>query len=65
MFFKKRTKKTPPQTSRNRQELDVMHAYNPGTWEAEARGSLVEGQPELHSKNLSLKKRKIQEIWLL
>lgn len=34
-----------------------MHAYNPGTWEAEARGSLVGGQPELHSKNLSLKKK--------
>jgi hypothetical protein len=28
----------------------VAHTYNPSTWEAEARGSQVRGQPGLHSE---------------
>lgn len=27
------------------------HAYNPGTWEAKARRSWVQGQPRLHSES--------------
>jgi hypothetical protein len=30
----------------------VVHASNPSTWEAEAGGSQVRGQPELHSETL-------------
>jgi hypothetical protein len=36
----------------------VVHAFNPSTWEAEAGGSRVPGQPELYSKTLSQKKKK-------
>jgi hypothetical protein len=31
----------------------MVHAYNPSTWEAEARGSGVQGLPGLQSKTLS------------
>jgi hypothetical protein len=31
----------------------VVHAYNPSTWEAEAGGSLGQGQPGLHNKTKS------------
>jgi hypothetical protein len=34
------------------------HAYNPGTWEAEAGGSQVLYQPVLYSKTWSQKKKK-------
>jgi hypothetical protein len=33
----------------------VVHTFNPSYQEAEARGSQVQGQPELHSKTLSQK----------
>jgi hypothetical protein len=33
----------------------VIHAYNPRTWETEARGSRVGGLPELHKGTLSEK----------
>lgn len=29
----------------------LVHTYNPSTWEAEAKGSRVQGQPGLVSKN--------------
>jgi hypothetical protein len=35
----------------------VVHAYNSSTWETGAGGSLVQGQPMLHSKILSKKLR--------
>jgi hypothetical protein len=33
----------------------VVHACNPGIWEAEAIGSQVQSQPGLHNKALSQK----------
>jgi hypothetical protein len=33
----------------------VVHAYNPSTWEDEAGGLRGQGQPGLHSENLSQK----------
>jgi hypothetical protein len=36
----------------------VVHACKPSTWEAEAGGSLVQGQHGLHSKILSQNKIK-------
>jgi hypothetical protein len=30
----------------------VVHTYNPSTWEAEAGGSRVQGQPGLHNEIL-------------
>jgi hypothetical protein len=35
----------------------MMHAYNPSTQEAKARGSQVPGQPGLHSKTLTQKQK--------
>jgi hypothetical protein len=37
----------------------VAHISNPSTWEAEAGGSQVRGQPRLHSENVSKKKKKL------
>jgi hypothetical protein len=34
---------------------DVVHTYNPSTWEAKAGGSLVQGQPGLQIDTLSPK----------
>jgi hypothetical protein len=36
----------------------VAHACMPSTWEAEARGSRVQGQLGLHSETLFRKKKK-------
>jgi hypothetical protein len=36
----------------------MLHACNPSTQEAEARGSTVQGQPGLHSETLPQKKLK-------
>jgi hypothetical protein len=33
----------------------VVHAFNPSTWEAEAGGYRVPGQPGLHRETLSRK----------
>jgi hypothetical protein len=35
----------------------VAHTSNPGTRETEAGGSLVPGQPRLHNKSLSQKRK--------
>jgi hypothetical protein len=35
----------------------VLHTCNPSTWEAETGGFRVQGQPWLHSKTLSQKKK--------
>jgi hypothetical protein len=40
----------------------VAHDCNPSTWEAEAVGSWVPGQPGLHSETLSQKQ--VLEVWL-
>jgi hypothetical protein len=36
----------------------VGQAYSPGTWQAEARGLLVQGQPVLHRETLSQNKQR-------
>jgi hypothetical protein len=50
-------------------EQGIMgHAYNSSTWEIEAGGLRVQGQPELHSETLSLKRKKLvseMEMWNL
>jgi hypothetical protein len=38
----------------------VVHTCNPSTLEAEARGSWLQGQPELYSENLSQRKKKYE-----
>jgi hypothetical protein len=46
---------------RSRVELDiVVEAYNPNTWETEARGLQIQGQDGLYNENLSpdFKKKK-------
>jgi hypothetical protein len=42
----------------------VIHASNPGTWEAKAGRPQVQGQPGLHSKTLSYKRKK-KPIYLI
>jgi hypothetical protein len=43
-------------SNKNTLELGMMiHACNLSTWEAEAGGSIVQGQPGLYSENLSQK----------
>jgi hypothetical protein len=37
-----------------------VYTYNYNTWEAESGGSLVWGQPRLHSKTLSQKEKKVK-----
>jgi hypothetical protein len=39
--------------------------YNPSTWEAEAGGSPVGGQPGLHSDTMSPKKKKTKLFSIL
>jgi hypothetical protein len=39
----------------------MVHTYNPSTQVAEARGSQVQGQPELHRESLFQQKNKTQQ----
>jgi hypothetical protein len=39
----------------------VAHAFNPNPGESETKGWQVQGQPELHSETLSLKKKRRKE----
>jgi hypothetical protein len=39
----------------------VAHTCHPSTWKAEDGGSPVQGQPELHSKILSQKKKRTEK----
>jgi hypothetical protein len=42
----------------------VVHACNSSTWEAEAVGSQVQGQPEIHSEKWDpVLKQQQQEVW--
>jgi hypothetical protein len=44
------TKKGEETLSKIREAGVVVHTYNPSTWEGEAGGSRVQGQPGQHSK---------------
>jgi hypothetical protein len=39
----------------------VAHTCNPNSWEANAKGSQVQGQPGLYIARLCLKEKKIRE----
>jgi hypothetical protein len=64
--LQERSPELKPQSHQNKNNnllhgLGVMvHAYNPRTWEAEAREFRVQGQPGLHGNTLSkISKQKI------
>jgi hypothetical protein len=44
-------------------DSQVIHTCNLSTWVAEAGGSQVQGQPRLHTENLSKNKQKPLNMW--